>query len=73
MELQGTEEEIRLRVSDQGIGFEVESPGIRKGLGLVSMRERLRLVHGQIRIGSRVSQGTQIDARIPYIGAAHSP
>ena len=65
VELHGTGSQIRLRVSDSGIGFDMESPRLRKGLGLVSMRERLRLVGGTISIESHPSQGTQIDARIP--------
>lgn len=65
VELRGIGEEIRLRVSDSGIGFSIKSSRMKKGLGLVSMRERLRLVGGQISIISRPSQGTQIDARIP--------
>lgn len=57
--------EIRLRVSDSGMGFDIESPSTKKGLGLISMRERLRLVGGSISIDSRPSLGTQIDARVP--------
>lgn len=58
-------DEIRLRVSDSGRGFDVEAPSTNKGLGLISMRERLRLVGGSISIDSRLSLGTQIDARVP--------
>jgi PAS domain S-box-containing protein len=65
VELRGTGEEIWLRVSDMGIGFDIESSAIKKGLGLVSMRERLRLVGGQMSISSRPSQGTQIDVKVP--------
>jgi PAS domain S-box-containing protein len=65
VELRGIGEEIRLRVSDTGKGFDVESPRTRKGLGLISMRERLRLVGGQISIGSHPDCGTQIEVRIP--------
>jgi signal transduction histidine kinase len=46
----GNEQEIRLVVSDSGIGFDPESPILKKGIGLVGMRERLRLVGGRISI-----------------------
>lgn len=63
--LRGSENEIRLRISDPGRGFDIESTRTRKGLGLISMRERLRLVGGEVSINSRPSQGAQIDARVP--------
>jgi signal transduction histidine kinase len=65
VELRGTAREIRLRVTDSGIGFDIESPKAKKGLGLVSMRERLRLVGGRISIESRPSKGTKIDVKVP--------
>jgi len=65
VELLRNKNEIRLRVSDSGAGFDTESPSMQKGLGLISMRERLRLVGGSLSIDSRPSRGTQIDARVP--------
>jgi PAS domain S-box-containing protein len=65
IKLRGTEKEIRLRVSDSGSGFEIKSPRIKKGLGLLSMRERLRLIGGTISIESRPSHGTRIEATVP--------
>ena len=50
-----------LRVTDEGRGFEI---GTDRGLGLISMRERLRLVGGTIRVNSS-SQGTDIEAIVP--------
>lgn len=65
VELRVTGSEIRLRVSDRGSGFEVGSPRAKNGLGLISMRERLRLVGGNISVDSEPSKGTRIDARVP--------
>jgi signal transduction histidine kinase len=65
VELRGTRDEIVLRVSDTGVGFDADSPATRRGLGLDSMRERLRLVGGNISIESRPSQGTHITASVP--------
>src|SRR5262249_34690435 len=45
--------EIHLIVSDSGRGFEVEAALQGKGLGLTSMRERVRLVNGTITIDSK--------------------
>jgi len=39
------------------------------GLGLVSMRERLRMVRGEIAIDSSASGGTRVEVRVPVPGA----
>jgi PAS domain S-box-containing protein len=78
LELRVTGPSIRVEVSDTGVGFDTESPRSKQGLGLVSMRERLRLVGGTISIESRPSKGTRIVARIPLersngVGQQQSP
>lgn len=57
--------EIHLLVSDSGVGFDVEAASHGKGLGLSSMRERVRLVNGTITIESRPTGGTKIQVRVP--------
>jgi PAS domain S-box-containing protein len=64
VELSGHDNRIDLCVSDNGAGFNLES--VRgAGLGLISMRERVRLVGGHLSVESRPSRGTQIQVRIP--------
>jgi signal transduction histidine kinase len=58
--------QIHLRVSDSGKGFDVESVMQGKGLGLTSMRERVRLVNGIIAIESKPMGGTTIHVRVPF-------
>lgn len=65
VELIANGNEILLRVSDEGRGFEVGSARNHGGLGLLSMRERLRLVGGEIHINSHPDRGTQIEASVP--------
>src|SRR5262249_34970307 len=57
--------EIHLIVSDSGRGFDVEAVNQGKGLGLNSMRERVRLVNGTISIESKPMGGTTIHVRVP--------
>jgi PAS domain S-box-containing protein len=57
--------EVHLIVSDSGKGFDVEAVKQGKGLGLTSMRERVRLVKGTIAIASRPMGGTTIHVRVP--------
>ena len=66
VELTGGRDAIRLQVSDLGVGFEPASFDRSKGLGLISIRERLRLVGGKISIQSQPSRGTRIDVRVPW-------
>jgi signal transduction histidine kinase len=58
--------EIHLIVSDLGKGYDVEAALAGKGLGLTSMRERVRLVNGIIVIESKPMGGTTIHARVPF-------
>jgi signal transduction histidine kinase len=57
--------EIHLIIHDSGKGFDVETAMRGKGLGLISMRERVRLVNGSIAIESKPMGGTNIHVRIP--------
>jgi signal transduction histidine kinase len=65
VELSGHDDRIDLCISDSGAGFRPESAKGEAGLGLVSMRERLRLVRGHLSIESRPSHGTRIHVRVP--------
>jgi signal transduction histidine kinase len=56
---------VRLSVSDDGCGFDTESGAMKKGLGFTSMRERLRLVSGEMRIHSQPLIGTRIEISVP--------
>jgi signal transduction histidine kinase len=56
---------IELRVSDDGAGFKPEDVQNTNGLGLISMRERLRSMGGEFSIWSKPSLGTQVEGRVP--------
>jgi len=60
-----TEHAIRLSISDNGCGFDTKSDVMDKGLGFLSMRERLRLVGGEINIYSQPRRGTRIEVSTP--------
>lgn len=65
VDLWGTRDEIHLKVSDSGAGFDSEVAKGRRGLGLVSMEERLKLLNGTFSIESQLNRGTTIHARVP--------
>ena len=64
--LKGTPNEIELTVRDTGVGFDPEEATRGRGLGLTSMNERLKLVHGKLSVDSRLGQGTVIRATAPF-------
>jgi signal transduction histidine kinase len=65
VDLRGTAEEIRFSVSDSGVGFDPVAAIAGRGLGLISMQERVRRVNGEFRIDSRKGHGTTVYARVP--------
>jgi PAS domain S-box-containing protein len=65
VELRGTLDALYLTVRDSGLGFDLEAALRGRGLGLSSMQERLKLVHGELSIESRPAHGTTIRARVP--------
>ena len=52
-------------VINEGKGFAVDAALRGEGLGLTSMRERVRLVNGRIAIKSKPMGGTIIHVRVP--------
>lgn len=65
--LTGMPNAIELRVHDSGIGFDAKRISNANGLGLTSMKERLKLVSGELRIDSGPGQGTTVLALVPLV------
>ncbi|PWT89107.1 MAG: hypothetical protein C5B55_11950 [Blastocatellia bacterium] len=63
VELAANREEVLLRISDDGMGFDLSREVA--GLGLASMRERVQAIGGSIDISSSSKSGTQIEVRVP--------
>jgi signal transduction histidine kinase len=68
-ELRASGEEVQLTVSDAGAGFDVEKARNERGLVLVSMQERVHLVHGRFHIESASGAGSRIVAVVPLLAA----
>ncbi len=61
--------EIVLSIVDDGAGFDVVAVRKKDTLGLVSIRERVRLVQGQLGVTSKPGGGTRIEVRVPLRAA----
>jgi two-component system, NarL family, sensor histidine kinase UhpB len=62
---------IRLTITDDGAGFDVQSimgQKGRSGLGLIGMRERLIPLRGECIINSSLGKGTEISVLVPMEG-----
>ena len=64
---------IVLQVIDQGVGFDAAAAMARGGVGLLAMRERMRLVGGECEVDSAPGSGTIIRASAPFPPAASAP
>ena len=63
--LLGMKDEVELEVRDEGAGLDVEAAKQGRGLGLMSMQERVHLVNGVLTIKSKPNRGTSVIARVP--------
>jgi len=64
VQLRGQEHGLVLSISDNGVGFHLDDSRT-KGLGLLSISERLQSVGGRLDIWSRPGSGTQLEIVVP--------
>ncbi|RME78946.1 MAG: GAF domain-containing sensor histidine kinase [Chloroflexi bacterium] len=61
--------QLRLTISDDGRGFDPALPKRRGHLGMSTMRERARAVHGDLSIVTTPGQGTRVAVTVPLAPA----
>ena len=54
-----------MEIIDDGKGFDPEQDNKAAGLGLMNIRERVRLLKGNVHISSEIGKGTRIQLDIP--------
>ena len=65
--LSAASDEACLLITDNGCGFDPNMTGQNRSLGLISMRERVRLLSGEMSIDSRSGGGTRIKVIVPIM------
>jgi signal transduction histidine kinase len=65
--LSRTRDAIRLSVSDDGCGFDQKSQFSERGLGFISMRERLHVVGGELQVFSEPGCGMRLEVSVPLL------
>jgi signal transduction histidine kinase len=58
---------VAVEIADDGVGFDSGREG-RRGLGLVSMRDRIGAVGGELEVVSTPGGGTSVRAFVPEVG-----
>jgi len=66
--LSGAGDRVTLVILDAGVGFDGTRPVGRPALGITSMKERARLIHGEFLIESATGKGTTIKVVAPLSG-----
>jgi signal transduction histidine kinase len=56
---------LELTITDNGRGFDPAAVARGRGLGLMSIEERVRMVRGSVRIASRLGSGTTLCVQVP--------
>ncbi len=64
---------VELMISDDGLGFDVESHAFKSGFGLIGMRERVRALGGSFSVRRNHDRGTRITAIIPVTTSSSTP
>ncbi|MGR3293951.1 MAG: PAS domain S-box protein [Candidatus Scalindua sp.] len=71
IEIVQEEQEIRMRINDNGKGFDIKEPFGENmngsGIGLFGMKERVSLLNGSLRIHSEENKGFEIEILVPFI------
>ena len=69
LDLAGGLDSVKLHISDDGNGFDSSLKSEGAGIGLIGMRERIRLVRGRLTVHSELNRGTEILAEVPFVAA----
>jgi signal transduction histidine kinase len=65
LQLRHDDESVRMRIKDDGEGFDTSKPRSEGSFGLVSMRERAEALGGTFAIESTPGKGTSVEIRLP--------
>ena len=60
---------LHLSVRDNGVGFNLSASSANRGIGIVTMKERARLVGGRVSIRADVAEGTTVSVEVPVNAA----
>ncbi|MDB5222469.1 MAG: domain S-box protein [Chitinophagaceae bacterium] len=56
-----------LKITDNGVGFDINQKSKRKTLGLLGIKERIAMLNGKYEIKSEIKKGTVVSVKIPIL------
>jgi PAS domain S-box-containing protein len=65
VQLWGESDDVHLKVTDSGTGFDLRAARRGRGLGLVRIEQRIKLVNGRSSIDSQPGDGTVVEVSVP--------
>jgi PAS domain S-box-containing protein len=68
----GMPNEVHLTIRDSGCGFDIDRAKTGRGLGLISMDERVKILKGTLSIQSQLKRGTTVHAVVPLNAGSDS-
>ena len=66
VQLTNVAEKLVMEISDNGVGFDINHKGRPDSYGLIGMKERVKLLGGNLDITSRLGKGTMVKVEIDY-------
>lgn len=67
IKLQHSDNKVIMKITDNGVGFDINNSGRNDSYGMIGMKERVIMLEGKLDITSEVGQGTSIKVEMPYI------
>jgi signal transduction histidine kinase len=65
VELTRSRSGLMVTITDNGVGFDSEQRRYEsRGLGLLGMKERVALVHGELQVSSALGKGTRVQVEV---------
>lgn len=60
------ENNLKLEITDNGVGFDINKNGRTDSYGMIGMKERVFLLEGNLKISSQLGKGTNVLVEMPY-------
>jgi len=67
IKMENSEKNVKVRITDNGKGFDVNAHRSIKNIGLLGMRERVKYLGGKFNIKSTLGKGTEVEAVCPKV------
>ena len=64
--LKFSENIFEISIQDNGLGFDINSPKFKNGIGILSIKNRILNLGGEINFNSKIQEGTTVKFRLHF-------